>query len=123
MTERTVNLGMCTYTDVNGARRIGQLGEVVNVHPNDLARFAEVNGIIEVEINEDTSTEQSTAEAGTETGGTEAQVTRPTITLGLGRPWVCRTKEPCSRPLGGGQAFGATYFHPASAVILCRCCA
>ena len=48
MTTRTVNLGMVTYTDANGVRRIGLQGEQVDVHPDDLARFAAVNGIIEV---------------------------------------------------------------------------
>lgn len=49
MTTRTVAIGLVTYTDVNGVRRIGQAGEQVDVHPDDLARFAAVNGVIEVE--------------------------------------------------------------------------
>ena len=49
MATRTVQVAIATYTDENGARRIGQAGEVVNVHPDDLARFAEVNGIVEVQ--------------------------------------------------------------------------
>jgi hypothetical protein len=44
MTTRTVQIGMTTYTDVNGARRIGQTGEEVDVHADDLARFDRVNG-------------------------------------------------------------------------------
>ncbi len=49
MTTRTVQLGMTTYTGPDGVRRIGQQGETVDVHPYDLARFAAVNGIIEVQ--------------------------------------------------------------------------
>ena len=44
MTERTVQLGMTTYTDVNGERRIGQAGEQVNVADGDLKRFDKLNG-------------------------------------------------------------------------------
>jgi hypothetical protein len=44
VTERTVQIGMATYTDVNGARRIGLAGEEVDVHPDDLARFDKANG-------------------------------------------------------------------------------
>ena len=49
MTARTVNAGMVTYTDRAGVRRIGTAGEQVDVHPDDLKRFAEVNGSIEVQ--------------------------------------------------------------------------
>ena len=49
MTKKTVNAGMCTYTDVSGARRIATAGEEVDVHPDDVGRFNKVNGIITVE--------------------------------------------------------------------------
>jgi len=50
MTRKTINsgLGACTYTDVNGVTRIGVAGEEVDVHPDDVKRFAAANGIIEV---------------------------------------------------------------------------
>jgi hypothetical protein len=44
MTERTVQLGMTTYTDVNGQRRIGLAGEKVDVAVDDVERFDRVNG-------------------------------------------------------------------------------
>ncbi len=49
MTMRTVQIALATYTGADGVRRIGQQGEQVDVHPDDLARFAAVNGIIEVQ--------------------------------------------------------------------------
>ena len=48
MTEREVNTGMVVYTDVNGVQRMGLRGETVDVHPDNLARFASLNGGIEV---------------------------------------------------------------------------
>jgi hypothetical protein len=44
MTKREVAIGMATYTDVDGARRIGLAGEQVDVHADDVARFDAVNG-------------------------------------------------------------------------------
>jgi hypothetical protein len=44
VTKRTVNLGACTYVDVNGAQRFGVAGETVDVHPDNLERFSRVNG-------------------------------------------------------------------------------
>ena len=44
VTERTVQIGMATYTDVNGARRIGQAGETVDVAADDIERFDRING-------------------------------------------------------------------------------
>ena len=45
MTERTVTIGMVTYVDADGARRIGQAGETVDVAAGDsLARFDRING-------------------------------------------------------------------------------
>ena len=46
MTKRTVSpgIGMITYTDASGRRRIGQAGEEVDVHPDDVARFNRVSG-------------------------------------------------------------------------------
>ena len=44
MTERTVQLGMATYTDPDGVRRIGQAGEEVDVAADDLRRFDGLNG-------------------------------------------------------------------------------
>lgn len=49
MATRTVTITIATYTDINGVQRIGQQGEQVQVHPDDLKRFSEVNGILEVE--------------------------------------------------------------------------
>ena len=43
MTERVVQLGMATYTDPEGVRRIGVHGEQVDVHADDVARFDAVN--------------------------------------------------------------------------------
>ena len=44
MTTRTVQLGMSTYTDVDGVRRIGVQGERVDVDPGDVTRFDRANG-------------------------------------------------------------------------------
>ena len=44
MTTRTVQLGMATYTDPDGVRRIGVHGEQVDVDPGDVARFDAVSG-------------------------------------------------------------------------------
>jgi hypothetical protein len=46
MTERRVTIGLVTYTDVSGARRIGQQGETVQVHADDVERFDTVNGTV-----------------------------------------------------------------------------
>jgi len=44
MLTRTIQIGMCTYIDPNGVRRIGQQGEQVNVHADDVKRFDAING-------------------------------------------------------------------------------
>jgi hypothetical protein len=38
-----MSIGMVTYTDPDGVRRIGQAGETVDVHDDDVARFDRVN--------------------------------------------------------------------------------
>ena len=48
MPERTVQQVLASYTDADGVLRYALQGETVSVHPDDLARFAEANGIIEV---------------------------------------------------------------------------
>ena len=49
MTKRTVNTGMVTYIDTDGVQRMGLAGEEVDVHPDNLSRFAALNGGVEVE--------------------------------------------------------------------------
>ena len=44
MTERTVHIGMTTYTDPDGIPRIALAGETVDVHPDHVKRFDELNG-------------------------------------------------------------------------------
>lgn len=50
MTKRTVVIGMVTYIDADGARRIGVAGEQVDVHADDLERFDAVQGIVRVDV-------------------------------------------------------------------------
>ena len=44
MTERTVAIGLVTYTDPDGLPRFGLQGETVDVHPMHVKRFDGVNG-------------------------------------------------------------------------------
>ena len=43
MTMRTVQIGLATYTDTAGQRRIGQQGEQVDVAADDTERFDMIN--------------------------------------------------------------------------------
>ena len=49
MPARTVQQVLATYVDEDGATRYGLQGETVSVHPDDLARFAAANGVVEVQ--------------------------------------------------------------------------
>ena len=44
MTKRTVQSGMVTYRDPEGATRYGVAGEEVDVHADHVARFDQLNG-------------------------------------------------------------------------------
>jgi hypothetical protein len=50
MTERTVVIGMVTYTGPDGVRRIGVQGERVDVADSDLKRFDDVQGVVRVDV-------------------------------------------------------------------------
>ena len=39
-----MKIGLATYTDADGVRRIGVAGEEVDVHADDLKRFDGLNG-------------------------------------------------------------------------------
>jgi hypothetical protein len=43
MPDRTILLGLMTYTDEHGQSRYGLQGETVNVHPDFVDRFDEFN--------------------------------------------------------------------------------
>lgn len=49
MPARTVNQVLATYIDEHGVTRYALAGETVDVHPDDVKRFNEANGIVEVE--------------------------------------------------------------------------
>ncbi len=44
MTARTVTIGLASYVDPDGVRRIGLAGETVQVHADHVKRFDELNG-------------------------------------------------------------------------------
>ncbi len=43
MAERTIRYGIVTYRGVDGRTRFGQLGDVVDVHEDDIERFDRLN--------------------------------------------------------------------------------
>lgn len=41
--ERTIHIGLMTYLSPDGLWLFGQLGDVVQVHPDDIERFDRLN--------------------------------------------------------------------------------
>ena len=103
--ERTVTIGMVTYADADGRRRIGQAGETVDVPADDVARFDRINGT--VPEAKPAPKKQAPRASGPET--------RPAST----RTWLgygcAGTKDPCGRPRAAARHVRKPNLVPGSA--------